>query len=304
MNISPMTLGTVQLGMAYGIANSTGKPSLETAFDVLDTAHRGGVTCLDTARLYGDSERVIGQYLAAHPGSSFTVITKFRVDPAAVHGHASVFDQVSEQIESSVKASLSALGLTKLPLLLLHNADDMDAYGSAVPDALRSLMDRGLVERVGVSVYEGEQVARMLQNDLYSAVQLPINVLDRRLISSGMLEALRLAGKMVFARSVFLQGLFFMAELPARFTQATPWVKRLKDIAEREGMPVSQLALTAIRDLPGITSLVLGAETPEQAARNAELMNAPPLPSKLADEVAALGKDAPIEAIMAEIRRG
>ncbi len=299
MRVTQMTLGTVQLGMAYGVANTAGKPSRETAFAVLDAARQGGVACLDTARLYGDSEQVIGAYLAERPGADLTIVTKFRIDPSVGRDRASVFGK----LEASVRASLEALGIGKLPLLLLHNADDMDEYGAAVPDALRMLMERGLIERAGVSVYEARQIDRMLEENLYTAVQLPVSVLDRRLIDGGRLDALRRAGCAVFARSVFLQGLFFMDDLPAGFAQAAPFVRALRRVAAREGLSVAQLALSAVRDLPGVTSLVLGAETPGQAAQNAALFDAPPLSPGLRDELAELGGRAPIEEIMAEIRR-
>ena len=57
-----MILGTVELGMAYGINNTQGKPSLEKSFEVLDAAWRGGIRELDTASAYGDSEEIIGMF--------------------------------------------------------------------------------------------------------------------------------------------------------------------------------------------------------------------------------------------------
>ena len=51
-----MILGTVELGLDYGINNSEGKPSKMQAFELLDTAWNGGIRELDTAAAYGDSE--------------------------------------------------------------------------------------------------------------------------------------------------------------------------------------------------------------------------------------------------------
>ncbi len=61
--LSRMTLGTVQLGLNYGIANSEGKPDAEKAYAILDKAIDTGVKCLDTASGYGDSEKVIGSWI-------------------------------------------------------------------------------------------------------------------------------------------------------------------------------------------------------------------------------------------------
>jgi hypothetical protein len=57
--IGEMTLGTAQLGMDYGVANRTGKPPREIATAIVRAAIAHGVTVLDTARAYGDSEEVL-----------------------------------------------------------------------------------------------------------------------------------------------------------------------------------------------------------------------------------------------------
>ena len=67
ISISRLSLGTVQLGLTYGVNKNHGKPSEEEAFAILNTALDGGVNCLDTAAAYGDSEVVIGKWLKTIP---------------------------------------------------------------------------------------------------------------------------------------------------------------------------------------------------------------------------------------------
>ena len=78
---SGMTLGTVQLGMNYGIANQGGKPDEQKSFSILRSALEGGVTALDTARAYGDSEEVIGRFLKTWEGEKPTIITSWKSSP-------------------------------------------------------------------------------------------------------------------------------------------------------------------------------------------------------------------------------
>jgi len=61
-DISKYTLGTVQLGMEYGIANKSGKPDMEKSFGIIQAAVDGGINSIDTALLYGDSEVVLGNF--------------------------------------------------------------------------------------------------------------------------------------------------------------------------------------------------------------------------------------------------
>ena len=69
--ISKMTLGTVQLGMNYGIANENGQPKEEQSMEMLGAALESGVNSLDTARAYGNSEDVLGHFLAGVENKPF-----------------------------------------------------------------------------------------------------------------------------------------------------------------------------------------------------------------------------------------
>jgi len=75
--ISKLCLGTVQLGLDYGVANREGKPSLEKSLKILDFACERGIRWFDTAQAYGNAEEVLGEYLA-HRGnlSEFHLISK------------------------------------------------------------------------------------------------------------------------------------------------------------------------------------------------------------------------------------
>ena len=296
MTLSRMTLGTVQLGMNYGVANTHGQPSRDESFSLLDKALTGGVNCLDTARHYGDSERILGEYLSSQKTKDTLIVTKFKLENACRNAA-----DVLKSIRESVDESRRLLGLERLPLLLLHNADDMHALDGAVPTALRELKALGLVDRLGVSVYEGAQVDAMLNDDLYEAVQIPMNVLDSRLIEGGQMKRLRDAGIAVFVRSVFLQGVFHMRDLPPGFSAAKEPVERLRRLAERAGCSVPQLALIYIRDMPGISSLVLGSETAQQVSENLDMFDMAPLRQEITDEISEIARVTPIREIMREL---
>ena len=73
--ISSLTLGTVQFGLAYGINNDKGMPSFEESSKIIDTALSAGIVSFDTARSYGESEKVLGRYFA-NESRERTIITK------------------------------------------------------------------------------------------------------------------------------------------------------------------------------------------------------------------------------------
>ena len=85
----------------------------------------------------------------------------------------------------------------------------------------------------------------------------------------------------VFVRSVFLQGLFFLdpekIDDPILLEHAAPKIRLLREIAEANNMTVAQLAIAFMRDCAGVTSLVLGADTPEQVMNNVAYFDTPAL---------------------------
>ncbi len=281
--ISPMTLGTVQLGMNYGIANAAGKPSEEKSFSILRSALEGGITALDTARAYGDSELVIGRFLKQWQGEKPAIITKVPV----LQGETP--KELEKFVTESVEQSLERLGVNKLASVMLHGAKDPIIHGKACADAVKALIDHGYTDKVGVSVYTAEDIAGMLPYDIFSLTQVPMSIFDQRLIAGGWIDQLKARDYTVYVRSVFLQGLFFLdpdtMTDPVLLEHAAPKLRLLRQIARDENMTLAQLAIAFIRDCPGVTSLVLGADTSEQVQENLKQFATAPLSEDVMDRL-------------------
>ena len=300
-NFSSMTLGTVQLGMNYGIANEAGKPSLEKSFDILRTALSGRVNTLDTARAYGNSEEVIGAFLKTWEGEPPNLVTKIRKLQGETEKELTAF------AVESVEGSLRDLGVNKVSAIMLHGAKDPIIHGAACAGAMQYLLDKGYTDRVGVSVYTAEDIRGMLPYDTFSVTQVPMSIFDQQLIADGSVEALKDRGYTVFVRSVFLQGLFFLDPEkmtdPILLEHAAPKIRLLREIARAEGLTVAQLAIAFMRDQAGVTSLVLGADTPLQVEENMAYFDAPTLGSDLLTRLRAEFATVDIPAIMQVLSR-
>jgi aryl-alcohol dehydrogenase-like predicted oxidoreductase len=197
---------------------------------------------LDTARLYGDSEAVIGR-CAAEAG--LRIVTK----TAKFAGRAP--DEAAAQLRTDFADSLARLERPRVYGLLLHDPADLSgAAGEAVWAAMAALKEEGRVERIGVSVYEGSEIDRLLDRFPLDLVQLPWNPLDHRLEQGGQLARLAQAGVEVHARSLFLQGLLLQApdEIAPRFGPVRGAVESLRAAAEAEGLTV----------LEGVLALAFG----------------------------------------------
>jgi aryl-alcohol dehydrogenase-like predicted oxidoreductase len=270
-SISRMTLGTVQLGQNYGIANKEGKPDEEKAFRIIDSAIASGVNCIDTAAVYGDSEKVIGKYLAENGKvrSELSIVTKFKL------GNISP-NEVENSIMGSLEKSLKNLNTNYLDILLIHDAKEFSIFGTQITKVLEKLLDQGIIKSAGASCYEFAEIEGMLENDIYHAYQIPLNILDMRITKGCGAE--RLSNKLVFARSIFLQGLFFInpSELNGNLKEIARYLLELKKIAKEMNISVSQLAISYVNSLEFVDSLVIGADNPDQVIENSYMLDSKP----------------------------
>jgi aryl-alcohol dehydrogenase-like predicted oxidoreductase len=275
-----LCLGTVQLGVQYGIANRTGKPDQKTAFEILDLAFEGGIRRLDTAQSYGESESLIGEYHRARPDRQFKVVSKLdpRCDPE-VPGE--VVDQVRRSVDC-LQAPLDAL--------LLHDPTLLHRWNSGFGAALSACIGAGLTRHIGVSTYTPEEFDLALGLPAIDVIQAPVNALDRRLIAGGQLSRARDVGKTIYLRSVFLQGLLLLdlPTLPDAMSFAMEALLDWRALCGRYGMTSHRVALGYLRArVPdGIT--LIGCERPEQLQMNLAEWRAADLPEELLAEVDAL----------------
>lgn len=259
--LSRLMLGTVQLGMSYGIANRAGRPAAGTAREIVSAAWEGGVNCFDTAAAYGESEAVLGDIFAtAGPAVRPVLVSKIRALEPGLAAPAA-----AAAIRQSLAGSLARLRLARLPFCLFHREDD-----AAYLPALLALRDQGLIGAAGVSVYRPEVALELIGRGTVDAIQLPASVLDHRFRRAGVFEAAAAAGVAVFVRSVYLQGLLFLAAdaIPPALAAVRPVRRRLAALAREAGMAPAELAVRYVLGLPGVTCVLVGVETVGQLREN------------------------------------
>lgn len=256
MNVAAeLGLGTVQWGLPYGVANAGGQTPREEVSAILREARRHGVCVLDTASQYGEAESVLGY----HALDGFRIITK-----TPSFGAAEIFGVQAGELADTFRRSLVRLSCNRLYGFLLHRADDLLMPGGHhLLHAMKDLKTQGLVSRIGVSVYEGRQIDAVLRLFRPDIVQLPLNVLDQRLLRSGHLDRLKAAGVEVHVRSVFLQGLLLMPpdRLPAFFAPMREVLSRWHESVAGQGLTPTQAALAFVRDCPGVDVMLVGVNT-------------------------------------------
>lgn len=257
-NCNRLGIGTVQWGLPYGITNQGMKTAPEMVAAILDEARSSGISILDTASLYGDAETVLGE----NQLDAFRIVTKTLKFATPV-----ITDEQARQIEHVFLQSLQRLSSKRVYGLLIHHADDILAPGGEkLVEALARLKQSGMVEKVGVSVYCAEQLDGILRVLTPDIVQVPINVLDQRLLASGHLEQMKRDGIEIHARSVFLQGLLLMplAQIPKYFDPVKPLLEKWHFSAAEQGLSLIQASLSFVRDISYVDAVLVGVENLSQ----------------------------------------
>ncbi len=269
LEISRMTLGTVQLGLNYGINNTAGKPSQELSNRILDCAVENGINVLDTAAGYGDSEEVIGRWLKTVPAEK----RPFIVTKTSGLDHSS-YENLRTDLFNRVKISKEKLGVETLDMLMLHHFDEYLDDKENVIKAMKELKESGEVKYIGASAYSYHDY-EVLAESGFDATQIPVNIFDWEQIVNGGIKKLADSGMMVFARSVYLQGLVFQnpETLSPKMDYCKEPLEKFHMLCEKYKLSPAEMAMSFVLSLEGIHSLVLGSEKVEQVEENTNLVN-------------------------------
>lgn len=254
-----LCLGTVQQGMEYGINNHHGKPSIEESLQIFHEAVMGGITMFDTARAYGDAECLLGEYFKCYGNQDkVKVISKLR--PNILNGEEPIYDTMRRECENS----LNRIGIDRLEGYLFHTPEYI-RNKQAVQSLVR-LKKEGLVNNIGVSIYNIEDGDVAIDTGVVDYIQLPFSVFDQRGAISGFMQRAKNAGLTIFTRSAFLQGLYFIDEneLPEKVKQAEPLVRKLNTMLKTYQQNREELLIRFIKMYEMIDYLVFGVDTVEQ----------------------------------------
>ena len=176
--MNKLALGTAQFGMNYGIANKFGKVSLLEVKKIIQLAKKNKIDLVDTAISYNESEKILGKVGV----DNFKIISKL---PNIKKGNFFVDRWLESQLENSLKY----LGVNKLYGLLLHQPKDLlGNLGKKLINKLNKFRNNGLVNKIGISIYDPSEFYEVKNLIKIDIIQAPLNVIDRRLVTSGCLS--------------------------------------------------------------------------------------------------------------------
>lgn len=254
--MSKLALGTVQFGLDYGISNKTGRVNDDHIKKILLLAKKENIDVIDTAISYGSSEKAIGKAGI----TDFKFITKLPDIPKNC-------SNIDKWIEENVKSSITKLGINYFEGILIHNTNNLlNEKRNELIKSLKKIKTIGLVKKIGISIYDPKEYERLIKIMRFDIVQAPLNIIDRRLVTSGLLSKLCSEGVEIHVRSIFLQGLLLMKRdsIPSYFDSwVNIWDRWELELTKNDLNPI-ELCLSYPRSLPEIDKIIVGVENAMQ----------------------------------------
>jgi len=267
VTISALSLGTVALGVDYGIdaPGEFGRPSEADAIRLVQAAVERGITLIDTAPAYGAAERIVGRAVGRDP----RIVIASKIIPPVVGADPRVGPgghmgpPLHASITASLEKSLRALNRDVLDIVQIHNATRETIDDGAMTDALVDAKRRGLVRWLGASVYGEEAALAVIRDGRYDVLQVALNALDQRMARE-VLPAAAAAGVGVIVRSAFLKGALTPKAqwLPDAMAHVREAAERARDVLA--GGVWDRLPAAAMRfclSAPHVASVLTGART-------------------------------------------
>ena len=263
MHKAKLCLGTVQLGMKYGVNNAIGRqPTEKESLALLLAAQNAGINTFDTASVYGNAEVILGHF---HQNSPEKVRFISKLKPDCEDNPTAVLKEI--------KGSLERLKVNKLAGYLLHRATDIKRQG--IMEGLAEAKKQGLTEKIGVSIYEPEEAMLAADDKRIDCIQVPYNVLDKRLDQAGFFELAKANHKVIYARSALLQGLLVMEPPKAekRVNGSGKYIEEFQQLAKQYNYTPVEAAFLYCVNHPGIDYVVFGVDNVDQLMANLTVYN-------------------------------
>lgn len=204
IQVSEIAFGGVEIGMPYGIG-VTGKDDMLSERDAIYLLHQAmesGVNFFDTARLYGESESIMGKAFGSRRAGVVlaTKCNHFRKEGKLLPNH-----ELKPFILNSLQESLKALRTDYLDVFMLHQADAEILQNPVIADVFSELKHKQIIRATGASTYLEAETGLAIGCGNWDVIQLPFNLMDQR--QGVFFERASESGVGLVIRSVLMKGL-------------------------------------------------------------------------------------------------
>lgn len=254
-------IGTVQFGQKYGISNNQEIPNKKEIKKILYFLYEKNIDYIDTAFLYGLSEKKIGEL--SPPQNKFKIITKtIKVSGSEV----TKSDLIN--FKDKIQESLESLKRKRIYALLIHRENDILKPGfEELYSHLLKLKMNGTVKKIGFSSYEPKIAEKILKKINLDIVQVPLNILNQSFLQKNILKVFKKKKIEIHARSVFHQGILAENENALKLDIESEKKKKIENlliVLNQKNYSLFEAAIWFIKQIKEIDVAIFGVHTLDQ----------------------------------------
>lgn len=289
-HISAIGLGTVEIGLPYGI-NVTDLPSDAEAERILKVALDLGITYIDTARGYGLAEERIGKFgISRREG----ILVGTKCAQFLEQGQDPRESELEKRIRQEIEQSLKMLRVDTLPLVQLHGGSPEQIERGELIEIMQKLADEGKIQHVGIATRGEEATLAAIKSSFFETIQTARSIVDQRMTP----QVLPLAQEKnigVINRSVLLKGALTSAaeKLPDELRPLKENSRRAAAIAANLGLDLPSLAIRFALSHPAVSTALIGTTEPKHLETALAAAAAGPLPDEVLTQLRTLAIDDP-----------
>ena len=238
-------IGTANFGKKYGIKkNKVSNKELKKIFFFLNQKN---LRIIDTSENYGSAENIISKNIADNK-KKWKIITKISDD--------------GEKLNEKYDKIVAKFGI-KPTVLMAHNANDFKNLRFR-----KKLLEIKKINKIkiGVSVYTKSEILNVLKYDNLDVIQLPVSIIDQRLVKNNFLKKIKKKGIEIHARSIFFKGVIFKKK--EFFKKNKIYYRLIESFEKNYKYTPSQICLNWINNQKYIDKIILGIDNLNQLKKN------------------------------------
>lgn len=218
--LNKIIIGTANFTQPYGVLAQGTQLPLPVVREIITEANARGLNTYDTALGYGDFQSVFPDDIA----HGVNVISKF-----------SVLDNYDHLLDIFSNSG-------PYEALLVHDPQNITR---SMSDSLRNFMsklkDRKITQKIGVSIYDDNDLTKFLDVMKPDVIQAPINPLNQHFVSQTFRSYIKENDIELHGRSLFLQGVLLASELPKNLADLHKDWKRFRMEIPQNQKPIEAL---------------------------------------------------------------
>lgn len=263
IEVSEIAFGGVEIGLPYGIGVNSAKDMLseDKAIELLHLALNSGINFFDTARMYGNSEHIIGK--AFKNKRSEVILATKCVHLLDEEGNLPPKNKIKETVEKSIYKSLKELRTDYVDIFMLHQATAKILENEEILTIFSNLKDKGLFKATGISTYTTDVTEKAIDSGFWNMIQLPFNLMDQR--QGQFFKKAEKNGVGIVARSVLLKGLLSDRgkNLHPALKDVENHIKKYNELLEGTNYKLPALAIKFVLSFQEVSSVLVGIDKQE-----------------------------------------